>query len=158
MPAAFTHHEMKVGGRAEYFLSGPNGEKWSGSWTFAAVDAISSFEADDGDDNVGDQNMPASMKFVFEATRRRDRASPSSRSFRAWRRWNTWHRAWKRACARRCPSSTRSWPNETRPLRSLRTDTRLGARETRKSIPEARRPHMRRLKIIEHISLDGVIQ
>ena len=26
MPATFTRHDMKVGGRAEYFLTGPKGE------------------------------------------------------------------------------------------------------------------------------------
>jgi uncharacterized protein YndB with AHSA1/START domain len=41
-PATFTHHEFKVGGRAEYFLTGPNGEKWSGSWKFTAVNPSAS--------------------------------------------------------------------------------------------------------------------
>lgn len=67
-PATFTRHDMKVGGRAEYFLSGPNGERWSGSWKFTAVNPITSFEAHDGEDNAEDENMPASMKFSFEAT------------------------------------------------------------------------------------------
>jgi uncharacterized protein YndB with AHSA1/START domain len=49
-------------------MTGPKGEKWSGSWKFAAVNAISLFEAYDGEDNVEDPNMPASMKFTFEAT------------------------------------------------------------------------------------------
>ena len=30
-PATFTRHDMKVGGRGEYCLTGPKGEKWSGS-------------------------------------------------------------------------------------------------------------------------------
>jgi uncharacterized protein YndB with AHSA1/START domain len=67
-PATFTSHDMKVGGRAEYFMTGPNGEKWNGSWKFIAVNPISSFEAKDGEDNAEDENMPASMKFTFEAT------------------------------------------------------------------------------------------
>jgi len=67
-PATFTHHDFKVGGRAEYFLTGPNGEKWSGSWKFTAVNPINSFEANDGEDNGEDENLPASMKFVFETT------------------------------------------------------------------------------------------
>jgi uncharacterized protein YndB with AHSA1/START domain len=67
-PATFTHHDFRVGGRAEYFLTGPDGGRWSGSWKFTAVDPISSFEAHDGDDNAEDENMPASMTFVFEAT------------------------------------------------------------------------------------------
>ena len=67
-PATFTRHDLNVGGRAEYFLTGPNGETWSGSWKFTAVNPISSFEAQDGEDNAGDENMPASMKFTFETT------------------------------------------------------------------------------------------
>ena len=57
-----------VGGRAEYFMTGPNGEKWSGSWKFTAVNPISSFEAYDGDDNADDPNGPASMTFTFDTT------------------------------------------------------------------------------------------
>ena len=67
-PATFTRHDMRVGGRSEYFLSGPHGQKWSGSWKFTAVNPVSSFEADDGEDNAEDENMPASMKFTFETT------------------------------------------------------------------------------------------
>ena len=67
-PATFTRHDMRVGGRAEYFLTLPNGEKWSGSWKFTAVNPISSFEAKDGEDNAEDRNMPSSMTFTFETT------------------------------------------------------------------------------------------
>jgi uncharacterized protein YndB with AHSA1/START domain len=67
-PATFTRHDFTVGGRAEYFLTGPKGERWSGSWKFTAVNPISSFEAHDGEVNAEDENMPASMKFTFEAT------------------------------------------------------------------------------------------
>jgi uncharacterized protein YndB with AHSA1/START domain len=67
-PATFTRYDMKVGGRAEYFLSLPDGKKWSGSWKFTAVNPISSFEARDGEDNAEDPNMPASAKFTFETT------------------------------------------------------------------------------------------
>lgn len=67
-PATFTRHDFKVGGRAEYFLTLPEGQKWSGSWKFTVVNPISSFEAHDGEDNAEDENMPASMKFAFETT------------------------------------------------------------------------------------------
>ncbi|MFE3289158.1 SRPBCC domain-containing protein [Rhodococcus sp. NPDC059234] len=67
-PATFTHHELKVGGRAEYFLSGQNGENWSGSWEFIAVKPISSFEARDGEHNAEDETMPSSMTFTFDTT------------------------------------------------------------------------------------------
>jgi uncharacterized protein YndB with AHSA1/START domain len=65
-PATFTRHDFRVGGRAEYVLRGPNGETWAGSWTFKAVNPISSFVADDGDDNADDG--AASMRFSFETT------------------------------------------------------------------------------------------
>ena len=67
-PATFTRHDFKVGGRAEYFMTAPNGEKWSGSWKFTVVNPISFFEAYDGDDNALDPNGPASMTFTFETT------------------------------------------------------------------------------------------
>jgi uncharacterized protein YndB with AHSA1/START domain len=67
-PSTFTHHDFRVGGRAEYVLTGPNGEKWSGSWKFTAVNPIDSFEAHDGDDNAEDESLPASMTFGFETT------------------------------------------------------------------------------------------
>jgi uncharacterized protein YndB with AHSA1/START domain len=67
-PATFTRHDFKVGGRAEYFLTLPDGGRWNGSWKFTAVNPISSFEANDGEDNAEDENMPAGMKFTFEAT------------------------------------------------------------------------------------------
>ena len=67
-PATFTRHDFKVGGRAEYFLALPDGGKWNGSWKFTAVNPISSFAAQDGEDNTEDENMPGSMKFTFETT------------------------------------------------------------------------------------------
>jgi uncharacterized protein YndB with AHSA1/START domain len=67
-PATFTRYDLRVGGRAEYFLALPDGGRWNGSWRFTAVNPISSFEARDGDDNAEDRNMPASMTFAFETT------------------------------------------------------------------------------------------
>ena len=66
-PATFTHHDLTVGGRAEYFLSGQDGE-WHGSWKFTAVNPISSFEAVDGEENAEDENLPSSMRFTFDPT------------------------------------------------------------------------------------------
>jgi uncharacterized protein YndB with AHSA1/START domain len=66
--ATFTLHDLRPGGRSEYFLTGPAGERWSGSWKFTAVDPIDSFEALDGEDNADDENMPAAMRFTFETT------------------------------------------------------------------------------------------
>jgi uncharacterized protein YndB with AHSA1/START domain len=67
-PATFTRHDFRVGGRAEYFMTGPKGDRWTGSWKFTAVNPISSFEAKDGEDNADDPNGPASMTFTFETT------------------------------------------------------------------------------------------
>jgi len=67
-PATFTHHDLRVGGRSEYFLSGQDGERWSGAWRFTAVDPIDSFEAVDGEDNADDESLPSSMRFTFEGT------------------------------------------------------------------------------------------
>ena len=67
-PANFTRHDFRVRGRAEYFMTAPNGQKWSGSWKFTAVNPISSFEAHDREDNADDPNGPASMTFTFETT------------------------------------------------------------------------------------------
>lgn len=63
-PSTFTRHDFRVGGRAEYFLTGPNGERWTGSWKFITVNPISFFEALDGDGN----DDPEGMKFSFETT------------------------------------------------------------------------------------------
>jgi uncharacterized protein YndB with AHSA1/START domain len=67
-PSTFTRHEFHAGGRAEYFLRLPGGGTWNGAWTFTAVSPIDAFEARDGDDNAGDDSMPASMRFAFQST------------------------------------------------------------------------------------------
>ena len=67
-PVTFTRHDFKVGGRSEYFLALPDGGKWSGSWKYTVVNPTSSFEANDGEDNAEDPNMPSGMKFTFETT------------------------------------------------------------------------------------------
>jgi uncharacterized protein YndB with AHSA1/START domain len=71
-PAKFTRHDMKVGGRSEYYMTGPNGEKSAGYWTFLAVDPIDSFEVKDGfATEAGQENaaMPSmTMKFNFQTT------------------------------------------------------------------------------------------
>jgi uncharacterized protein YndB with AHSA1/START domain len=74
-PATFTRHDMKVGGRSEYVMKGPQGQTWSGSWKFISVNPISSFEAKDGEDNADDENMPASMRFTFETTAKGSRVT-----------------------------------------------------------------------------------
>jgi uncharacterized protein YndB with AHSA1/START domain len=69
-PATFTKHDVKVGGRSEYYMTGPNGEKSSGFWEFLHVDEPRSFEVKDG--FLGPDGKPAAgmptmtMRFTFE--------------------------------------------------------------------------------------------
>lgn len=71
-PATFTRHDVVVGGRSAYFMTGPGGERSAGFWEFLAVDHGRSFEVRDGfADEAGEENdnMPSMrMTFVFEDT------------------------------------------------------------------------------------------
>lgn len=66
-PATFTRHDMAVGGRSNYHMTGPDGEKSGGYWEFVAVDAPRSFEVIDGfvgDDGEPNNEMP-NMRMVY---------------------------------------------------------------------------------------------
>ncbi|MEV8173287.1 SRPBCC family protein [Microbacterium sp. NPDC079176] len=71
-PATFTAWDHTVGGRAQYSMSGPRGEKSSGSWEFLSIDAPHSFEVlDSFVDDEGNplDGFPAQrMSFAFEST------------------------------------------------------------------------------------------
>ncbi len=71
-PARFTRHEVKEGGRSEYTMTGPNGERASGYWEFLAIDEPRRMELRDGfagDDGSNNDDMPAMrMEFIFEET------------------------------------------------------------------------------------------
>ncbi|MES2641099.1 MAG: SRPBCC family protein [Myxococcota bacterium] len=71
-PATFTRHEMTEGGRAEYYMSGPNGETSRGYWRFVRVDATRAFEVVDGfanPDGSPDRDLPETrMQLRFEPT------------------------------------------------------------------------------------------
>lgn len=71
-PATFTRHDVFVGGRSSYFMTGPDGERSSGFWEFLAVDEGKFFEVRDGfADADGEENadMPSMrMTFSFEDT------------------------------------------------------------------------------------------
>lgn len=71
-PATFTRHDVFVGGRSEYFMTGPDGERSTGFWEFLAVDDGKFFEVRDGfADKNGQENtaMPSMhMTFSFEDT------------------------------------------------------------------------------------------
>lgn len=71
-PATFTAWDHTVGGRAQYSMNGPRGEKSSGSWEFISIDAPNAFEVID---SFVDENgtplagFPAQrMTFAFEST------------------------------------------------------------------------------------------
>ncbi|SEJ08850.1 SRPBCC family protein [Demequina mangrovi] len=71
-PATFTRHDAAPGGRSEYFMRGPDGERSGGYWKWIAVDAPRSFEVEDGfanEDGTDNTDLPAMrMVFTFEAT------------------------------------------------------------------------------------------
>ena len=71
-PATFTRHDMAVGGRSSYAMTGPDGESSRGYWEFVAVDAPHSFEVLDGfadDDGEPNAELPSMrMTFVFSET------------------------------------------------------------------------------------------
>ncbi|WP_061963324.1 SRPBCC family protein [Demequina aurantiaca] len=71
-PAKFTRHDMAVGGRTDYVMTGPDGDKAPGHWNFLAVDAPNSFEVEDGfsnEDGSDNTDMPTMrMTFTFEST------------------------------------------------------------------------------------------
>ena len=69
-PATFTRHDFVVGGRSEYQMNGPNGEKSRGFWEFLTIDEPRSFEVTDGflgPDGKQAADMPTMrMRFAFE--------------------------------------------------------------------------------------------
>ena len=71
-PATFTRHDMTVGGRSEYHLTGPDGSAARGWWRFLAVEPVRRFEVEDGfshEDGRPNEDMPSMrMVFAFEPT------------------------------------------------------------------------------------------
>lgn len=71
-PATFTRHDMTVGGRSEYHMTGPDGATSRGWWRFLAVEPPRRFEVEDGfanDDGSENEQMPSMrMVFTFEPT------------------------------------------------------------------------------------------
>ncbi len=69
-PAKFVRHDFVVGGRSEYYMTGPNGDKSGGFFEFLSIDEPHGFEVLDGflDANGAPaQNMPTMrMRFSFE--------------------------------------------------------------------------------------------
>lgn len=71
-PATFTRHDMASGGRSDYYMTGPDGERAGGFWEFLAVDPGRSFEVRDGfagEDGRPNDAMPTvHMVYTFEPT------------------------------------------------------------------------------------------
>lgn len=71
-PATFTRHDMSVGGRSEYYMTGPDGTKSRGWWRFVTVESGRMFEVEDGfsnEDGTPNDDMPSMrMIFNFEST------------------------------------------------------------------------------------------
>ncbi len=69
-PATFERHDFKVGGRSEYYMTGPGGEQPRGFWEFQIVNAPRVFEVTDGflgPDGAPAPDMPTMrMRFTFE--------------------------------------------------------------------------------------------
>lgn len=72
-PATFIRHDVYPGGRSQYYMTGPEGERSHGFWEFLSVDEGRSFEVADGfaDENgAPNADMPTMrMVFGFEETR-----------------------------------------------------------------------------------------
>ena len=71
-PATVVEHSLTVGGKVHYFMTGPDGEKFSGWWKVTAVDKPTSFAFDDGfanEDFTPAEGMPVSHNvYTFAAT------------------------------------------------------------------------------------------
>ena len=79
-PATFVEHELLPGGKAHYFMTSPEGEKYYGWWKVLTVDEPNSFTFEDGfaaDDSFEPlTDMPISKNtYAFEATDRGTRAT-----------------------------------------------------------------------------------
>lgn len=70
-PATFTHWDHTVGGKANYTMNGPRGERASGTWEFLKIDGPHSFEVIDAfadEDGTPNPDLPSMrMTFTFES-------------------------------------------------------------------------------------------
>jgi uncharacterized protein YndB with AHSA1/START domain len=66
-PATFEEHDLTVGGRCSYSMTGPSGEKARGWWQVLALDAPRSLEFEDGfadESGAPDFSLPTSRALV----------------------------------------------------------------------------------------------
>lgn len=68
-PATFVNHDLTPGGRMNYFMTSPEGEKYAGYWIIKTVDEPSGFTFDDGfahEDFTPNTDLPVSENvFTF---------------------------------------------------------------------------------------------
>jgi uncharacterized protein YndB with AHSA1/START domain len=71
-PATFTQHDMAVGGRSRYHMTGPDGTVSRGGFRFLAIDPCKRMELEDeflNEDGSTNTDMPSMrMVFTFEST------------------------------------------------------------------------------------------
>ena len=71
-PATFTKHDLRAGGEAHYFMTGPKGETSQGYWRFEVVEPYQRVVVADGfsnqDGTPNDQMPSMRMEFKFEST------------------------------------------------------------------------------------------
>lgn len=71
-PATFTRHDVAVGGRSHYFMTGPDGTRAHGWWRFLSVEPRRHIEVEDGfgdEEGSPSESMPTMrMVFTFEST------------------------------------------------------------------------------------------
>ena len=82
-PATFVHHDLTPGGRAHYFMTSPEGEKYYGWWQINEVHEPHRFTFEDGfaaDDTFAPQeDLPVSKNvYTFEAVEGGTRATFAS--------------------------------------------------------------------------------
>jgi len=71
-PATFVEHDFSVGGKAHYFMTGPDGEEAHGWWRFTAIDEPHALEFEDGfADDAGNPDATlgtTTARVTFEET------------------------------------------------------------------------------------------
>lgn len=76
-PATFIEHDLRVGGRARYYMTGPQGEKAEGYWRFEVIEENKRMVVADGfanEDGTPNDQMPSMrMDFRFESTEKGSR-------------------------------------------------------------------------------------
>jgi uncharacterized protein YndB with AHSA1/START domain len=67
-PAEFTKHDFRVGGRANYVMTGPDGATSNGWWTFDTLDAPNRLRITDGFADENGEPSDIAAPVTFEVT------------------------------------------------------------------------------------------